>query len=85
MMQATVVADQGTHLLITDGARFAVVERRAGHFNNCHGDSRSATTVDSLAEVEKILDNNDWKDRQTAQTEFDEIVARGNDLAQRML
>ena len=35
-MPMTVVADQGTHLLTTDGTRYAVIERRSNSFYNCH-------------------------------------------------
>ena len=38
-MTVTVVAEQGSHLLIADGERYAVVERREDHLYNCHDTS----------------------------------------------
>jgi hypothetical protein len=79
-MRVTAVVDQGTHLLIADGSRYAVIERRDGHFFNCHGGSRDG--IDDLADVGRILDAGDWMNEATARTTFEEIVARGNQLAQ---
>ena len=84
-MNVTIVADQETHLLITDGSRYAVIERRSGHLYNCHDGGREAIPADRLSDIGKIVDESDWTDKEIAQTTFDEIVARGNQLAQRML
>jgi hypothetical protein len=84
-MKIDIVADQGTHLLIAHGEHCAVIERRNGRFYNCHGDSRTGKSVDDIAAIGQVLDNNDWTSREAAQTTFDKVVERGNQLAQRML
>jgi hypothetical protein len=81
----TVVADQGTHLLITDGTHYAVIERRSNSFYNCHDRTREGIPADDLSRVAAILDADDWTDQETAQATFDKIAARGTELAQRML
>ena len=81
-MNVTIIDDQGTHLLIKDESQYAVIERRQNHFYNCHDEKRQG--VGDLSGVDKILDDSDWTDQQTAQTMFDDVVARGNELAQRM-
>jgi hypothetical protein len=82
-MAVTVVAERGTHLLIADGERCAVVERRNGRFYNCHDDKR--IPADDLSGVTAILDERDWTDGETAQATFNAATQRGDDLAQRML
>lgn len=82
-MNVTIIDDQETHLLIEGGSRYAVIERRQNHFYNCHDEKRQG--VADLSAIDKILDDRDWTDEQTARTTFDDVVARGNELAQRML
>jgi len=82
-MAVTIVAEHGTHLLIADGERYAVIERRQDRFYNCHDEKR--TPVDTLSGVAGILDERDWADRDSARAAFDAVIQRGNDLAQRML
>ena len=84
-MDVTIVAEHETHLLIAQGDRFAVIERRNNQLYNCHDGQRVGIPLDELASVSKILDENDWTDRATAQAAFNEVVARGTQLAQRML
>ena len=81
-MKITVVADQGTHLLISNGDRFAVIERRNDRFYNCHDDSRDGAK--DISAVEQILDGGDWIDEADARQTFDAVVDRGTELAQRM-
>jgi hypothetical protein len=81
-MGARIIAERGTHLLVGDGARYAVIERRDGRFYNCHDDRRAA--VADLSAIGQLLDDGDWTDRQTATAAFDDVVARGSQLAQRM-
>ncbi len=83
-MTVTVVAEQGSHLLITDGERYAVLERRDDHLYNCHDKARAGIPVQEISAANQILDESDWSDRKTAQAMFDAIVSRGSDLAQRM-
>jgi hypothetical protein len=84
-MDVTIVTEQGTHLLITCGGRFAVIERRNNRLYNCHDGKREGISLEDLSTVSKILDERDWTDQATAQMTFDEVVARGTQLAERML
>jgi hypothetical protein len=83
-MTVTVVAEQGSHLLIADGERYAVVERREDHLYNCHDRARAGIPAKDLSAAGRILDDSDWSDRETAQATFDAVATRGSDLAQRM-
>ena len=83
-MTITVVADQGTHLLITDGARYAVIERRNNRLYNCHDTQRTGIAAKDMAAVEQILDSDDWTDRETAQQMFGSVAERGTGLAEHM-
>jgi hypothetical protein len=78
-MTVIVVAEQGSHLLITDGERYAVVERREDYHK-----ARDGIPAKDLSAARRILDNSDWNDRETAQATFDAVVTRGSDLAQRI-
>jgi hypothetical protein len=84
-MEVKVVAERGTHVLIVGGERYAVLERRNGHFYNCHDDKRADVPVDDLQAVGSALDARDWTDRETAQATFEAVTGRGTELAQRML
>ena len=61
-MYMTIIADQGTHLLIGQKDRFAVIERRNGRFYNCHDERREGIAPDELSAVSKILNDSDWTD-----------------------
>ncbi len=84
-MSVAIVSQQGSHLLIADQGRYAVIERRQGHYYNCHDAARTGIPVDALPEIGTILDADDWTDRDIAQAAFDDITQRGTELAQRML
>jgi hypothetical protein len=79
-MDVTIIADKGTHLLIADGSRYAVIERRDGNFYNCHGDSREGVLVDSLSDIGKVLDTSDWADKEPAQATSMRSPRAGNSL-----
>lgn len=84
-MAVTIVADQGTHLLICQDNRFAIVERRNNRLYNCHDEKRDGIPLDRIADIGTILQAGDWADQASAQTAFDEIIARGTQLSERML
>jgi hypothetical protein len=84
-MDVTIVADEGTHLLITQGGKFAIVERRNNHLYNCHDGKRVGIPLGDLPAIAQILDERDWTDKVTAQAAFNEIVARGTQIAEHML
>jgi hypothetical protein len=83
-MTVAIIADHGTHLLIADGQRYAVIERREDHLYNCHDAERAGIPAKDLSSVEQILADCDWTDRETAEATFDGVVTRGTELAQRM-
>jgi hypothetical protein len=81
----SIITEQGTHLLIARGDRFAVIERRNNRLYSCHDEERVGIPFDDVpTDISKILDESDWMDKATAQATFHEIVARGTELAQRM-
>ena len=84
-MDFKIVAEQGSHLLIAHGERYAVIERRSDRYYNCHDDKRDGVPVDDLSAVAHILNEGDWADKEAAQAAFDEAVSRGTGLAERML
>jgi hypothetical protein len=84
-MDVTINSEEGTHLLIACGDRFAVIERRNNRLYNCHDGKRDGIPLDNLPAIWKILDERDWTDKATAQAAFNEVVARWTQLAQRML
>ncbi len=84
-MSVTIVSQKGSHLLIADQDRHAVIERRQDHYYNCHDAARAGIPASALSQIGTILDASDWTDRSTAQAAFDAITQRGDELAQRML
>jgi hypothetical protein len=84
-MDIAIVADQGTHLLIKQDGRFAIIERRNNRLYNCHDGKRDGIPLDNIAGIDAILNPDDWTGEAAAQAQFDEIVARGTQLGQTML
>lgn len=84
-MVVTIVADQGTHLLISQNSRYAIVERRNNRLYNCHDDKRDGIPLDRISDIGMILQEKDWTDQASATAAFDEIVVRGTQLSERML
>ena len=84
-MNADIVEERGTHLLVRRGNRFAIVERRNNRLYNCHGGKRDGIAVDDLSALTEIVAEADWVDEAAARRAFDEIGSRGTELAERML
>jgi hypothetical protein len=84
-MPVSIVADQGTHLLIADGDRYAVIERHEDRFYNCHSEQRAGVPATDLSAVGQVPDDSDWTAQATAEATFRDVVARGTQLARRML
>jgi len=83
-MNVIIVEEQGTHLLISRGDRFAVVERRNNRVYNCHDGKRDSIPLADLSIITKILDQRDWTDQATAQATFDKVRTRWTELSQHM-
>jgi hypothetical protein len=83
-MNATIVEEKGTHLLIAQGQRFAIIERRNNRLYNCHGGERDGIAADDLSAIAKIVDEADWVDESVARKAFNEVWSRGTGLAERM-
>jgi hypothetical protein len=83
-MNATIVEEKGTHLLIARGGRFAIIERRNNRLYNCHGGKRDGIAADDLSAVAEIVDEADWVDEAAARKAFSEACSRGTDLAERL-
>lgn len=76
-----IVDERGSHLLVSAGGRFAVVERRNGKIYPARGGSRQAfpdTPDGMLAAI-----GDDWADKATALRLLEEIAKRGEALARR--
>jgi hypothetical protein len=83
-LNVIIVEEQGTHLLIGHGDRFAVVERRNNRLYNCHDGKRDSIPLADLSLITKILDQRDWADQATAQATFDKVRTRWTELSQHM-
>ncbi|MDQ2736599.1 MAG: hypothetical protein M3Y55_16780 [Pseudomonadota bacterium] len=83
-MNVTVVEERGSHLLIVQGDRFAVVERRNNRLYNCHGGKRDGIAADDFSAVAEIVDETDWVDEAAARSALDEAFSRGTELAKGM-
>lgn len=83
-MNATIIEEGGSFLLIARGDRFAIIERRNNHLYNCHGGKRHGTATADLSEVAEIVDEADWVNEATARGTFNEVVSRYTDLAEHM-
>ncbi|MBV8397727.1 MAG: hypothetical protein JOZ58_01135 [Acetobacteraceae bacterium] len=83
-MNATIVEEKGTHLLMRRGDRFAIIERRNNRLYNCHGGKRDGIAADDLSALAEIVDEADWVDEAVAWQAFNEAGSRGTDLAERM-
>ena len=65
-MNATIIEEKGTHLLIARGDRFTVVERRNNRLYNCHGGKRDGIAADDLSAIAEIVDETDWVEEAAA-------------------
>ena len=83
-MDVKIFADQGTHLLIGQDGQFAIVERRNNRLYNCHGGKRDGLPLERIADIETILDADDWTDEPTARAAFKDIIDRGTTIAETM-
>ena len=83
-MDAIIIEESGSHLLITRGDRFAIIERRNHHLYNCHGGKRDGTATDDLFAIAEVVDETDWVDEAVARRNFNEVVARYAELAEHM-
>ncbi len=83
-MNTTIVEERGSHLLIAQGVRFAVIERRNNRLYNCHGGKREGTAGNDLSAIAEIVDETDWVDQVTARKAFEEAISRYTDLAEHM-
>ncbi len=83
-MNATIIEEGGSFLLIARGDRFAIIERRNNHLYNCHGGKRDGTATADLSEVAEIVDEADWVSEATARRDFNEVVSRYTELAEHM-
>ena len=75
-MNATIVEENGTHLLIRRGDRFAIIERRNNRLYNCHSGKRDGIAADDLSVLAEIVDEADWVDEAVARRTFRGRVPR---------
>ena len=73
-----VIEETGSFRLVEDGGRHAVVEVRNGQVYGVPGDGGRAGQPDTAAGIGAVAR---WTDEGQARGLFDELAARGNDLA----
>jgi hypothetical protein len=83
-MEVTIIAEKGTYLMVSRGDRFAVIERRNNRLYSCHGGKRDGISLDGLAAISAIVDEDDWVDRATAQAALDDAETRQTQLGEEM-
>lgn len=79
-----VVEERESWLLVARGDRFAVVERRAGRIYGLDSAHRTGAP-DSPAGMAEAAGDDGWRSEAEARATFAAVVARGRDLARRML
>ncbi len=84
-MTVTIIADRGSHLLVSQGERCAIIERRADRLYSCHDGKRDGIPLARIDDIGTILRDEDWIDKASARSAFDEIVERGTHLSETML
>jgi len=83
-MTTIIVEEGGSLLLVAQGSRFAVIERRNNRLYNCHGGKREGTAGDDLSAIAVIVAETDWVDEATARRAFSEAISRYTELAEHM-
>jgi hypothetical protein len=76
-----IVEAHGSFLLIRAGARFAVVEKRAGRFYPMMPGDRESEPM-SAEGMAKVMAEEGWLSEQEARQLFKELSTRGDRLAQ---
>lgn len=79
-----VVEERESWLLVADGDRYAVLERRAGRIYGLESSHRTGEP-DSPAGMRAAAEAEGWHDEAGARALFGQVVARGRELARRML
>ncbi len=79
---AGIVERRGSHLLVSEKGRFAVVERRNGEIYGLRWEKRRGFPESS--DGIRAAVGQDWTDEASARRQFDEIAARGETLARRL-
>jgi hypothetical protein len=83
MPDALIAEQRGSHLLVRRGAQFAVVERRAGDIYSVHDGTREPHP-DTPAGIAAAVGSDGWCDETEARRIFEELVQRGEQLAERL-
>jgi hypothetical protein len=80
MAQISIVAQQGSHLLLQRRGRLAIVERRDGMIYGVGSEDREGfpDTPEGLASA---VGHDAWGDSATVRAQFEEITERGEALA----
>jgi hypothetical protein len=78
-----IIDERENYMLVSDGARFTVVERRAGRFYSLRSGPRHGVALDN-AGVAAIIRESGWYTEITARQLLDEIVTRRQDLAEHL-
>jgi hypothetical protein len=80
MAEPKIIEERDNYLLVCDGGRYAVVERRRGLYYPMHGEGRrEGVPLDRLSGA---LPARDWSDLATAARILDDVANRRERLAE---
>jgi hypothetical protein len=83
-MEVRIIERCESHLLVARDKEFVIIERRNNRLYNCHGHAREGIPEHDLSAIQEIVDEGDWTDEATARAAFQDVIARGNELSERM-
>ena len=79
------VADEKeNYLLVEEGGRWTVVERRAGRWYPVRDEPREGADPSDAAAVRRMVGDDGWAEEGEARRMLDEVAARHDRLAQRI-
>jgi hypothetical protein len=81
MAQISIIAQQGSHLLVQRRGRLAIIERRDGMVYAVDDEEREGFP-DTPEGVAQAIGNN-WGDSESVRARFEEVTERGEALAEK--
>jgi hypothetical protein len=78
------VATSDNYLLLKEGDRFAVVERRAGKLYSLRDGRREPAAEGDEAALRRLIGEDGWSDEATARQVQQQLAERHDELAQRV-
>lgn len=78
-----IIDERENYVLVSDGVRFTVAERRAGKFYSLHSGPRHGVALDEVG-VAEIIREGGWYSESKARRLLEEIATRRQDLAEHL-